>query len=169
MSQYRVKVYKEYFDFSAAHFITYGGRCETLHGHNYHVEVTLEGERGPDSFVFNFSDLKPLVRRICDSLDHKMLLADHNALLKYQLNYEAKSAEQTIEVTFGKRRYLFPLEEVMRLPIENTTAEAIAAYILNQLRQALTIQARPELATLRRLEVGVEEQPGQAAFYSENW
>ena len=165
MSQYYVRVYKEDFDFSAAHFITYSGRCETLHGHNYHVEVNLEGERGPDSYVYNFSDLKPAVRRICASLDHKMLLADLNPLLKYQVEEET----QSIQVTFGKRRYVFPLDEVVRLPINNTTAEAIAAYILGLLRIELTDQARPELQTLRRIGVGVEEQPGQAAFYAEDW
>lgn len=163
MSQYRVKVYKEYFDFSAAHFVTFLGRCETIHGHNYRVEVALEGERGPDFYVYNFSDLKPLVRAACDALDHKMLLAAHNNHLEYR-----EQGEET-EVVFGKRRYLFPTPEVAMLPLENTTAELLASYLLKQLKAAITKQARPELATLRRIEVGVEEQPGQAAFYAEDW
>ncbi|MBV9711092.1 MAG: 6-carboxytetrahydropterin synthase, partial [Ktedonobacteraceae bacterium] len=35
----KVKIEGGYLRFSAAHFITFGGRCERLHGHNYGVLV----------------------------------------------------------------------------------------------------------------------------------
>ncbi len=162
-SNYRVRVYKEYFDFSAGHFITFGGQCETLHGHNYRVEVQLTGQNGPDRFVYNFSDLKPVVRQECNALDHKMLLAIKNPLLQYQ------QTENEVEVRFGARRYLFPLAETALLPLENTTAEELAAYLLGRIRAHLTQQQRPELSGLSHIEVGVEEKPGQMAFYSEEF
>ncbi|HEX2912814.1 MAG TPA: 6-carboxytetrahydropterin synthase [Chloroflexia bacterium] len=162
-NNYRVRVYKENFDFSAGHFITFGGLCETLHGHNYRVEVQLTGENGPDRFLYNFSDLKPVVRDECANLDHRMLLAMKNPLLEY------KESPDEIEVRFGSRRYLFPLAEVALLPVENTTAEELAAYLLGRIRQRLQAQKRPELSTLRSIEVGVEEQPGQMAYYAEYW
>ena len=160
---YRVRVYKEYFDFSAGHFITYGGRCEALHGHNYRVEVGLSGRNGPDRFLYNFSDLKPAVREECAALDHRMLLAIRNPLLTY--NY----TDDEVEVKFERRRYLFPLAEVALLPVENTTAEELAAYLLNRLRARLVAQKRPELANLTSIEVGVEEQPGQMAYCQETF
>lgn len=160
---FRVRVYKEYFDFSAGHFITFGGQCETLHGHNYRIEVQLTGQNGPDRFLYNFSDLKPLVREECHALDHRMLLAIENPLLGYTYG------ESEVEVSFGKRRYIFPLAEVALLPIENTTAEELAAYLLGRIRAMMVEQARPELASLRYIEVGVEEQPGQMAFYGEEF
>jgi 6-pyruvoyl tetrahydropterin synthase/QueD family protein len=163
MSSFRVSVYKQYFDFSAAHFITYSGRCETLHGHNYRVEVSLAGENGPDAFLYNFSDLKPLVREECNKLDHMMLLAGKNPLIKYL------ERGDELEVTFEKRRYVFPTNEVVMLPIENTTAESLAFYLLQRIREGLTKQNRPELAGLHRIEVMVEEQPGQAAYYAEEF
>ena len=163
MAKFKVRVYKEYFDFSAGHFITYGGRCETIHGHNYRVEVTLFGQNGPDGFLYNFSDLKPLVRQECDALDHMMLLAARNPHLKYT------PLEDEIEVRFENRRYVFPFNEVVMLPVENTTAELLAAYLLGQIRAGLSAQARSELSTLSQVEVMVEEQPGQAAYYSEEF
>ncbi|MEI6043663.1 MAG: 6-carboxytetrahydropterin synthase [Chloroflexota bacterium] len=163
MSNFKVSVYKQFFDFSAGHFITYGSRCETLHGHNYRVEVALFGENGSDGFVYNFSDLKPLVRQECKALDHLMLLAAHNPHLTYTYG------EGEVEVRFGTRRYLFPQEEVILLPIENTTAELLAYYLLRQIRAGLSQQARVELEKLHRIEVMVEEQPGQAAFYAEEF
>ncbi len=160
---FRVRVYKEDFDFSAGHFITFGGKCEKLHGHNYRVEVALSGENGPDRYVYNFSDLKPLVRAECKALDHRVLLALDNPLLSYSYS------EDELEVRSGGRRYVFPLSEVTLLPIQNTTAEELAVYLLGRLKAGLLAQARPELAQLRLLEVGVEEQPGQMAYYSEEF
>ena len=174
---YRVRVYKENFDFSAAHFITLGGRCETLHGHNYRVEVSLSGRNGSDQFLYNFSDLKPLVREECKALDHRVLLAKANQLLTFHYAEISVAAEaqteiptkvQTeVEVRFGTRRYVFPLDEVVLLPVENTTAEALATYLLGRLRERLMAQNRPEWANLTAIEVGVEEQPGQMAYFSQ--
>jgi len=163
MSKFRVSVYKQYFDFSAAHFITFGGRCEKLHGHNYRVEVSLSGENGPDAFLYNFSDLKPLVRQECDALDHRVLLANRNP----QITITAGQSRDELEVSFGTRRYVFPQDEVILLPIENTTAEMLAFYLLGRIRQGLVEHNRPELTGLHQIEVMVEEQPGQAAFYAE--
>ncbi len=160
---FRVKVYKENFDFSAGHFITFGGRCETIHGHNYRVEVSLEGENGPDFFLYNFSELKPIVRQACQALDHKMLLARDNPHLRYQ------TVGEEIEVRFGERRYIFPLAEVALLPLENTTAEQLAYYLVGVIRQRVRELNLPETARLNRIEVGVEEAPGQAAFYFEQF
>ncbi|MDB5080855.1 MAG: 6-pyruvoyl tetrahydrobiopterin synthase [Chloroflexi bacterium] len=162
-SNYRVRVYKEAFDFSAGHFITYKGECETIHGHNYRVEVQIGGDNGPDRFVYNFSDLKPVVKEECSFLDHRMLLAMKNPLIQYQ------QTEDEVVVRFEKRRYIFPIEEVALLPVENTTAEELAAYLVGRIRGRLVDQRRPELPNLHFLEVGVEEQPGQMAYYSEEW
>lgn len=163
MGNFRVRVYKQDFEFSAGHFITYGGRCEKLHGHNYRVEVALSGENGPDAFLYNFSDLKPLVRQECSALDHRMLLATENALLTF------KEYPDEIEVRFETRRYLFPRSDVVLLPVENTTAELLAAYLLKRIKAGLKEQARPEYARLHQIELMVEEQPGQAAFYAEEF
>ena len=74
--QYRVSVTKDYLVFSSAHFITFAGhRCEGLHGHNYRVAVTIEGGLDPDAwFVFDFVELKRIMRRLCDEIDHLVLL-----------------------------------------------------------------------------------------------
>ena len=75
----RVKVEGGYLNFSSAHFITYGGKCERLHGHNYGVLVEVEGELGEDKLVFDFTILKRLTKEICQRLDHRFLLPMHIA------------------------------------------------------------------------------------------
>src|SRR5689334_17912388 len=81
MESFRIHVAKDYLVFSAAHFITYGGLCEALHGHNYRVGVVLEGALDENWYVFDFVTLKRLMKRLVDQLDHRMLLPLDNPLI----------------------------------------------------------------------------------------
>jgi 6-pyruvoyltetrahydropterin/6-carboxytetrahydropterin synthase len=69
---YRLSVF-DYF--SSAHQLKgYRGRCEAVHGHNWKVDVEVEGETlGDIGMLMDFSDLKKLLRDIIDPLDHVML------------------------------------------------------------------------------------------------
>src|SRR5678815_2702021 len=82
--EYRVSVTKDYLVFASAHFITFSGhRCETLHGHNYRVSVVVEGTLDPESwYVLDFGELKRIMRKLCDDIDHKVLLAVENPHLQ---------------------------------------------------------------------------------------
>ena len=72
--QYRVTVERNKLKFAAAHFATFGGECEPLHGHNYAVTIEVEGALTDDAWVCDFSTLKSLGKALCDQLDHKFLL-----------------------------------------------------------------------------------------------
>jgi 6-pyruvoyltetrahydropterin/6-carboxytetrahydropterin synthase len=76
-------------DFSAAHRLhcdslsaeenlALYGACNTLHGHNYGVEVTLRGPVDPvNGMVINLVDLMKVMREeIYDPCDHKFLNED---------------------------------------------------------------------------------------------
>lgn len=153
----KVKVEGGYLDFNSAHFITYSGKCERLHGHNYGVLVEVEGDLGPDSVVFDFTVLKKRTKEICQRLDHRFLLPLHNPLL------ELTRLDDSWEIRFHKKRYLFPLSDVVELPIENSSAELLAEYICEELYQiVVTEYSTVNLATIM---VGVSEAPTQMAYY----
>ena len=58
---------------------------------------------------------------------------------------------------------MFPLSDVVLLPVPNTTAEMLAWWIAQELRQGLgTLPAGAEA-----IEVEVDESSGQRAFYRE--
>ncbi len=61
--------------FSSAHYLrNYPGRCEHLHGHNWEVEVAVVARDLNEIDVgIDFKDLKSLVSRVLDGLDHKNL------------------------------------------------------------------------------------------------
>lgn len=156
---FKVTVEKGNLRFSAAHFITFGGECERLHGHNYALSLTVEGPLTADSYVCDFGLLKKILRHISDTLDHRFLLPLRNPHMKIQ------QYENEWEVRLGERRYLFPAEDVLALPVDNITAERLAEYIWGEVVKEL--QAR-EGGHLIRMTVGVEESPGQTAFYSQD-
>jgi len=61
--------------FSAAHnLIGYHGKCEELHGHNWNVEVSVLGEQlNKTGMLMDFQELKSLLNKLLDKLDHKYL------------------------------------------------------------------------------------------------
>jgi 6-pyruvoyltetrahydropterin/6-carboxytetrahydropterin synthase len=61
--------------FAAAHFLRdYHGKCERLHGHNYKVQVRVEGpELDTSGMLVDFVELKQLVRHATERLDHQFL------------------------------------------------------------------------------------------------
>ncbi len=50
-------------------------KCNTLHGHNYQLFVTISGDIKPHSgFIVNLKDLKKIIReKIIDKLDHNYI------------------------------------------------------------------------------------------------
>lgn len=63
-------------EFSSAHALRhYRGKCENIHGHNYGVEVTVEGRvlSADTELVMDFSELKKLLKNVLDNLDHQLL------------------------------------------------------------------------------------------------
>lgn len=69
---FEVKIQAE---FSAAHNLReVGGKCESLHGHNFKVEVAVEAESLDDQgMVVDFRLLKEKTRGLLEGLDHKYL------------------------------------------------------------------------------------------------
>ena len=76
-----IRVTKE-FDFEAAHALDgYNGKCKDIHGHSYHLCVTVKGEPISDSnnpklgMVIDFSDIKKILKeKIEPQFDHRLLL-----------------------------------------------------------------------------------------------
>ena len=110
---FRVSVSKDYLVFASAHFITFAGhRCEGLHGHNYRASVTLDGELNEEAwFVFDFVELKKIMRRLCDEIDHLVLLP-----LKSDRVKVAEEGDVVSVSVDGKPRYVFPRRDCALLP-----------------------------------------------------
>jgi 6-pyruvoyltetrahydropterin/6-carboxytetrahydropterin synthase len=156
-SQFSVVVERNRLRFAAAHMATYSGQLEPLHGHNYALQVEVDGALTADSWVIDFSTLKRLARQICERLDHRFLLQGDSDVLRIEHH------ENICTVTWNTKSYRFPLEDVAELPIDNTTAERLAEWIGGRLAEELMALGATNLTELR---VGVEEAPGQAGWHT---
>jgi 6-pyruvoyltetrahydropterin/6-carboxytetrahydropterin synthase len=158
--QYRVRIEKERLVFSAAHFITYDGNvCEPLHGHNYHVAAEVHGPLDENHYVIDFIAVRDALQEIVDGLDHRMLLpTDHPTI-------QVVPTAQEVTVTHGNRRWVFPRQDCVLLPVANTTAELIARHIANNLLEKLEQRDGRRPA---HISIAVDECDGQWGIYEEN-
>ena len=97
------------------------------------------------------------MRPLTDELDHKMLVPTQSRLI-----WRRSSATRSVRLSFRDKEWVFPREDCVLLPIENTTAELLAKYLSAQLRDALRDSHR-YLPDAIRMEV--EESFGQTARY----
>ena len=153
LPRYQVKVTKDDLVFSAAHFITFNeNECERLHGHNYRTEVVIEGPLDENSYVVDFILLRETLREITGILDHHVLLPLRSKRI------QVTEKEKEVVAQFQDRRWVFPEEDCVLLPVANTTAELLAEWIGLRLKQVLDEQKRFYPSMLR---VEVDECYGQ--------
>jgi 6-pyruvoyltetrahydropterin/6-carboxytetrahydropterin synthase len=69
---YELKILSQ---FSAAHQLReHGGKCEQMHGHNWRVEVFVQGrELADDGLLMDFHDIKAATKHVLDGIDHSFL------------------------------------------------------------------------------------------------
>lgn len=160
MAAFRIRVDHENLKFSSAHFVLFGnGKCESLHGHNYRAWVELEGSLQPSDYVLDFLVVKPLMKQVCELLDHKVMLPTENEDLRIE------QGDSVVGVIYGKKQYSFPAEDVLLLPIHNTSAELLARYICGVLVEEIKNRFGGDGVTA--IKVGVQESFGQEASYEE--
>jgi 6-pyruvoyltetrahydropterin/6-carboxytetrahydropterin synthase len=152
---YHVRIAKAEHVFCAAHFITIGGNCERLQGHNYHVAAEVHGPLDDNRLVVDFLLVRDKLREITAAIDHFVLLPTQHP--------ELRVLDDGREVTaaWRNRRWVFPSGDCRLLPIANTTAEMLASHIGQQLASAL----KQAGYTFDRLQVEVDECDGQVAVW----
>ncbi len=145
--------------FSAAHFITLAGNYEPLHGHNYALHADLTGEDLlEDSYLLDFGVAKSILRTLIAPLNHRFLLPLHNPFM----DVRQEGAEWEIRLRDGTR-YIMPDSSVAALDVDNATAERLAEYFAQRLRDELRQRGFTHLATIT---VGVSETEMQCAYHT---
>lgn len=151
------RVERQRLKFAAAHMATFADAIEALHGHNYAVSIEVEGGLQAEGWVADFGVLKRIGREICDRLDHHFLLqaASDRVITRHD--------GAAWELCFQDKRYAFPAEDVLALPIANSTAELIAEWFWSEVLAGLRGAG---VAHVQRITIGVEEAPGQMGWFS---
>lgn len=161
--RYEVRLRKAVHVFSAGHFITLtDDLCEPVHGHNWTVGVDVGGVPDAHGMVVDFIALRDAVTAVVARLDHKMLLPAENPRLAVATTRGPLGGDE-VTVTFrDHRRWVFPADECLILPLVNTTAEWLARWIGRQVAEALASSGH---ATPQSLRVSVDECLGQEGVW----
>lgn len=120
--------------FAAAHQLKMvGEKCENLHGHNWKVEVYLQGEKlNRAGVLIDFGEIKHNVAEIMASLDHKFL----NDAGMFGADYPPSSENIAHYIaTELQKRMHGPGLEISRVSAWESE-NACATYIPNQSRRS---------------------------------
>ncbi|HIG12149.1 MAG: 6-carboxytetrahydropterin synthase [bacterium] len=159
MESWSIEVNKEYFKFSAAHFLIFAdGTAERLHGHNYRVFLELDACLDDYGLVMDFKRVKPVVLRLLETLDERFLLPGEHPELRV-----SDGPEGRVSIHYRERFYQLCRDEVLVLPITNTSSENLATFIGRELLRLLPLEFSE--VQIKRLRLAVEETSGQRGVY----
>ena len=156
MSHTTLHLFKQKFKFSSAHFLIFDAQnAEKLHGHNYQVQVDIdvppEALKNKSGYFIDFKVFKTTIQSHLDAWDEHVLLPALQIEMKFKKN------ENSLEVTFRDRFYVFPLNEVILLPVTNTSVEQLSRLLAESFLQEF------KKIGVSKLSVMVEETSGQGA------
>lgn len=154
--QHRIVIAREQYKFSCAHMTVFpDGTKERLHGHNYTIGIALDLDSVALSAMVPFAPIKAALAELCARWKERVLIAARNPHLAI-----ARDDAKEIELTLCGDRYVLPRGDVLLLPIDNISVEALSVHVAELLRDTLTPVVGPHVLAL---EVTVEESPGQGA------
>jgi 6-pyruvoyltetrahydropterin/6-carboxytetrahydropterin synthase len=139
--------------FSAGHFVSEGGACEHLHGHDYQASVCLTGEVGLQGMVIDFRVLKQHLKELCIAWDHHLLLP---ARSKY-IHVSTKGNQTQVTTPCGN--YSFPSSDVVVLDVVETTAEELARLLCQKLKEIL----QRDFSNIHQITIWVAETASSRA------
>lgn len=151
--QIRIDGWRSGIRFDAAHVIPHHPKCGHLHGHTYALHASMEGETAERGFIADFGIVKDALRAVADRLDHGVLVQTKSPEL------EVTQRDGTTVFSFGDKRYEIPDADAILLPVEHTSAESLAAYVLDEVLAHVDLPPQ-----VTRLDVGVDETYGKGAW-----
>jgi 6-pyruvoyltetrahydropterin/6-carboxytetrahydropterin synthase len=123
-----VELHKDDLKFSAGHFMIFSDtERETMHGHDYQVNVALHTLIEKNGMSFDIRFYKNKVLALCKALDYRFILPQHSEFLRLE-----ETAENWLAHVNGKI-ISFQKRDVTLMPITNVTLEEISNWFLEQL------------------------------------
>ncbi len=151
-----LNLHKQNFKFSSAHFLIFDKQsAERLHGHNYQVKVNItvpqDQSLSKEGYFVDFNVFKKAIKAKLDEWDEMVLLPGKHEDMKFSEN------GPSLEVRFRERFYVFPKNEVLRLPVTNTSVEQLSQLLATYFLREFKVHG------VQKVQVSVEETRGQGA------
>lgn len=137
--------------FSATHIIPGHKKCGRLHGHDYAINATIEGEIGPAGVIMDFISVKEFLRGIASELDHRVMIPRKDPGVEV--------TKDLVKYHLTDKEFVFPKGDCILLEIEVASAETLANFVLQRVIEKVKFPKN-----VRRIEIGVDEGRGQGAW-----
>lgn len=116
--------------FSSGHFMVFSDiKRESMHGHDYQVDVKFRCAIEHNGMAFDCRDYKEKLQKLCQKLDYRFILPTQSDYLRIE-----DSETHWIAHVCGKT-ISFLKEDAVVLPISNVTLEDLSYWFLQQLMQ----------------------------------
>jgi len=159
--RFTVRVASPGLHFNAAHFVIFGpDSCESIHGHDFRVSATIEGDLSPTGWVVDFVVLESALAQIIREFDHTLLVPGESPWL------QVVNDGTSIELRAGLRSWRFPSGDCRMIPIPNVTTELLARYIGVCLREKLHAELGHGVAGLKAMTIELSESEGCTASWT---
>jgi 6-pyruvoyltetrahydropterin/6-carboxytetrahydropterin synthase len=144
-------------------------QCRNLHGHRYQILATAgayntvqyETESSSAGMLVDFSDLKRIMmKEVHDRFDHSLILWENDRIVSEYVNADEDTLIDILDLDYG-----FKVELVPVIP----TAEELARYWFQLIKQGLKEVKGDKPTGLRLKEVEVFETPNNKASYSPHY
>lgn len=141
--------------FSSGHFTIFSKtERETLHGHNYTLEVVVTAEMGEPGITFDYRLFEEKLRQLCLQLNWRFLVPEKSPYLVI------KDDGEHYEISFNHKSTWLLKEDVVMLPLENVTLETLSQWFIDQLKQDRAFMAAFKI---KKMVVKVFNGPYHAA------
>lgn len=159
MTSVTLHIKKEAYKFSAGHMTVFpDGTKESLHGHNYEVELLLTLREVLFDKLTPFSELKKILKHLSGTWDEKILIAEKNPYFKL-----TRETANEIEFSLCEKRYVLPRDEVVLLNCDNLTTENLSLLYLNGFLERLSDRFKKNI---RKVEIRITEFKEQGSLAS---
>lgn len=123
-----LEIHKEELSFSAGHFTIFSStEREKLHGHNYHISVAFQTQVGNQGLSFDYRHYKKKMQDLCEQLDGRFMLPSESPHMKIEHDGEH------IYAHFDQQKIPFLKDDVVLLPVSNTTLEELSHWFLENI------------------------------------
>lgn len=114
--------------FSSGHFTVFTKtQRETLHGHNYTLDVQITAEIGEPGIVADYRLMEEKIVQLCQRLNWFFLVPSQSPYV------DIKDDGEHYQITFDQKSMWLLKTDVVLLPLENVTLETLAQWFFDEI------------------------------------
>ena len=116
--------------FSSGHFTIFSAtQRETMHGHNYSLEVRMVAKIGEPGIVEDYRVLEETVYALCQQLNWYCLIPTQSPYVTVEEDGEH------YQITFNNKSMWLLKTDVVLMPLQNITLETLSQWFTTQLME----------------------------------